>query len=260
MKTIHLAAVIVMCALSGNLFAKPQNEQCDLSDYKIISRKFKTGELSPRIDGNGNVVSSACRTWPYNPNLLLVTLAYDEGVEYEKKMIVAVIDQKTQRVIHGHRSVIAEDAVTEVGEGSLKIDTARYQLADGVRAFGIQFDSVARGASCGEGYWGRELTLFVPEEKTLKPVLTLNMYRQQWLQGCPASTENAFWEDAYLSISFADTVSNGFRDIVLTAKITQSASETSRRKLKDRTEKNILRYDGNTYQLGKGAPWWAGFF
>lgn len=249
-------ALMVLCALSGSVLAQQAEDKCAADDLKIVARDLKLPELSPRAD-EGNVIAAACRTWPYRSNLLLAALAYDEGVEYEKKLIVAVIDEKTRRVVSSLRSTIGEDAVTEVGEYSLRLDTARYQLADGVRAFGVRFNSSARGASCGEAYWGDELTLYVPEGSNLRPVVTMNLSQQHWLKGCPAATSSALWEDAALAVGMARASTNGFHDLEVTAKISVSVEgDAAAGELKDRIERHTLHYDGKTYQKGKAVPWW----
>ncbi|MDO8988041.1 MAG: hypothetical protein Q7U91_00240 [Sideroxyarcus sp.] len=255
MKMIDLQAVIVLSLLSGAAFAEIREDKCVPDVYETVSRSMKNNEFSPMQDGS-NVISAACRTWPYKTSLLLAAFAYDDGVEYEKRLIVAVIDEKTKRVISSYRSVIGEDAVTEVGGDSLKLDTARYQLAKDVRAFGVKFNSSAHGANCGEAYWGDELTLFVPEGKTLSRVLSLNLYQQRWIKGCPAATSQALWEDAMLTVSMADTSTNGFHDIVVTAKITVTADGTPTGNHRDRIERHTLHYDGTTYQKGQTVPWW----
>lgn len=255
MKTIDLAAAMVLYVLSSTAFARVQEDKCVPDVYETISRDMKTKDLSPRQDG-GNVISAACRIWPYKAGLLLAAFAYDDGVEYEKRLIVAVVDEKTKRVIHSYRNDIGEDALTEVGDYSLKLDTARYQLANDTRAFGVRFNSSAHGANCGEAYWGDELTLFVPESKTLRPVLSLNLYQQRWLKGCPAARSQALWEDAILTVSMANTSTNGFHDIVVTAKITVNVEGTPTGNHRNRIERHILHYDGTTYQKGKPVPWW----
>lgn len=124
------------------------------------------------------------------------------------------------RVISSFRDVIGEDAVIEVGEGSLALDTARYQLGEQARASGVRFQSVARGASCGQGYWCNELTLFLPEGSTLRPVAVLHLYFQRWLEGCPAAaTDRALWEDAQLTVRAGTIRTNGLFDLIVTASI-----------------------------------------
>lgn len=255
MKSINLAVALATYLISAMAFTQTREDTCAPDDYEAVKQHLKINEFAPRQDG-GNVISASCRIWPYKTNQLLATFAYDEGVEYEKRLEVLILDKRTKNVISSFRSDIGEDAVTEVGEDSLKLDTARYQLSENVRAFGIRFTSSARGASCGEGYWGNELTLFVPEGNNLRPVAALNLYQQRWLEGCPAAASHALWEDAMLTVSMGKNSTNGFFDLVVTAKITVNSIEASTRNLKDRTERYTLRYDGKYYKKGKSVPWW----
>lgn len=252
---IDLALAIVLCVFSSTTFAQLQQDKCAPAIYQTIGRNLDIKDVSLRQD-SGNVISAVCRALPYKTGLLLAAVAYDVGVKYEKNMVVATIDEKTKRIVGSYQSVIGEDAITEVGVYSLKLDTARYQLADEVRAFGVRFSSSAHGANCGEAYWGNELTLFVPERKTLRPILTLNLYQQRWLKGCPAAATQALWEDALLTVSMANTSTNGFRDIVVTAKITVNAEGVPIGKHRDRIEQHTFHYDGTTYQKGKHVAWW----
>lgn len=248
--------LILFFIISSSAFALEKEDKCTPDVYEIIKHNMKIRESSPKR-GDGNVVSSVCKIWPYKTNLLLTAFAYDEGVEYEKKLLISVIDNDTKSVINSFRETINEDALTGVGEHSLKLDTARYQLSDKTRAFGIRFNSSAGGASCGEAYWGDELTLFVPEGKNLRLVTRLNLYQQRWHKGCPAAIESALWEDAVLTISMANTSTNGFYDLVVTAKITVNSEGMPTGNLKNRVEHYTLHYDGKRYKKGKTAvPWW----
>lgn len=248
----NLAALMFCCVLSGSAYAQGDEDQCGPDAYAAVNKSMKITRLSP-----DNVVSAACRTWPYKTNLLLAVFGYDERVKYEKKLLVSVIDKKTKRVVSSFQDVVYEDALTEVGEYSLKLDTARYQLAENVRAFGIRFNSTARGASCGEARWGNELTLFVPEGKNLRPVASLNMYQQQWHRGCPAAMSSALWEDATLTVGMAKSATNGFQDLEITAKIEVNAIESPTENLKNRIEQHTLRYDGKYYKKERNlVPWW----
>lgn len=257
LKTMGLAVPMIFYFLSSAAFAQDRVDKCATHIYETVRHNMKISAFSPIQDG-GNVISAACRTWPYKTNSLLAAFAYDDGVKYEKRLAIAEIDKKTKRVVSSYRRVIGEDAVTEVGEYSLKLDTAKYQLSNNSRAFGVRFNSSAHGANCGEAYWGDELTLMVPEKKTFRPVLSLNLYQQRWLKGCPAATSEALWEDAILTVSMANTSTNGFHDIVVTAKITVNVEGegTTTGNHKDRIERHTLRYDGTTYQKGQPVPWW----
>lgn len=260
LKTIDFAVALLMCFISSTAFAEPGKDECGPDVYQAVQRYLKIDEFAPRQD-DGNVISAVCRIWPYNPQQLIAAFAYDEGVESEKQLLVLLLDEKTKRVISSFQEAIGEDATIEVDEYSLKLDTARYQLREGQRAFGVIFKSSAHGANCGQGYWGNELTLFVPEGKNLRPLATLNLYYQRWLEGCPANwSQPNLWEDAELTISMGKTRSNGLFDLILTAKITvNSINEASTRDLKNRIEHHTLRYDGKVYQKGDAPPWWLSF-
>lgn len=244
-----------MCFFSVTAFAQAREDKCAPDVFKAVKQHLKINDFAPRHDG-GNVISAACKIWPYKANLLLAAFAYDEGVEDEKQLVVLILNEKTKSVTSSFRQGIGEDAVTEVGEYSLQLDTARYQLSESVRTFGVRFQSSARGANCGGQYWGNELTLFAPEGKHLRPLATLNLYQQRWLEGCPAAASPGLWEDAMLTVSIGEASTNGLFDLVITAQITVDSMDAPTRDLKDRIEQHTLRYDGKFYQKGRSVPWW----
>lgn len=217
---------------------------------------MKTIDFSPREQG-GNVISESCKSWPLNKNIELTAFAYDEGVEAEKKLIVAMIDKKTKHIVSDYRIKTEEDALTEVGESSLQIDTARYQLTKSLRAFGLRFNSVARGPSCGEAHWDTELILMMPKGKKLRPVANLYLYQQESVQGCLSVQDpSAIWKDAELTVGIAKTSTNGFSDLLVKAKITIHSNGAHIGTMKDRVEHHLLRYNGKYYDMGRNVPWW----
>lgn len=264
LKSLTIAAFIVLNCNFSQALARTAKDTCSASIFEAVKRDLKLEKLSIKEDAS-NVVSSACKAWPYKDDLLLAAFAYDEGVKYEKKRVVAVIDKKKMHIVSSHANDISEDAVTEVGNNSFKVDTAKYQLAEDIRAFGVVFNNSARGPSCGEAYWGKELTLYTINAGKLRPMLVIDLWRQQWLAGCPASVRNdmpSFWEDAALSLSMAQSSTNGLRDIVATAKIAVNSGEGMAKEFKNRKnriEKRLMRFDGKTYKSTKEA-WWLGNF
>lgn len=263
MKSLTIAAFIVMCCNFSNAFAQDAKDTCTPSIYKAIKRDLKLEKLSFKVDKN-NLVSSACKAWPYKDNLSLAAIAFDEGVKYERKQIIAVIDNKNVRVVSSSVSDIYEDAVTQFGESSFNLDTARYQLANGIRAFGVIFKSFAHGANCGSGYSNNTLTLYITHEEKLKPLITIDLYKQKWLAGCPASATNvpSFWEDASLTLSVANSSTNGFRDILVSAKIEVNGGDEIPKEFKNRknrTEQRVMKSDGKTYKSTKEAWWLRNF-
>jgi hypothetical protein len=246
LKTHHLFFSLLILLFSTTALAQNLENQCTSDVYKTVSRQLKI---------NAKAVSSDCKMWPHQSNLLLIAIAYDQGKEYEKNLIVATLDHKKRKIISSTKRIIDEDASMEIGEHSLKLDTARYQLSPNVRAFGVRIHSVAHGANCGTGYSNDELTLFVPEGKVLRSVLSLNMWQQQWIEGCPAVSQS-LWEDAALTFSTSTSSNHGYYDLVLKARITVNTEGLGKANLKDRTEHAVLRYDGKFYQKEKVVPWW----
>ncbi len=259
MTRVFKLVVLLALLVAGRASADVTDEGCTDDIRAIVVREMNIDALVPRMQ-DGNIVSESCKLWSYNPALVLAAFAYDAGVEYEKTLAVAMINKKTKHVVSSYQGVIGEDAVTEVGEYSLKLDTARYQLAKGLRAFGLRFNSSARGASCGEANWNDELTLLVPEGKKLRPVLSLYMYQQQSIQGClSVQVPDAIWRDANITIDIERSSTNGFYDLLARATIIHSSNGASLENLKDHVEQHVLRYNGKSYVKSNNAPWWLGY-
>jgi hypothetical protein len=232
-------------------------EQCTEEVREVIRVYLKLENFTPR-SRDGIIISESCKSWPYKPGVWLTAFAYDSGVEYEKKLIIAMISKASKQIISKYQRIIDEDAITEVGDYSLRLDTARYQLSNNTRAFGLRFNSAAVGASCAEGNWGDELTLFIPEGKSLRPVLNIALYKQESIQGCLSTqVPNAIWRDASLTISLDESGTNGFRNLKLTANITHHSNGESTAKMMNGPEYFKLHYNGTNYEAGKRPPWWV---
>lgn len=214
------------------------------------------GDASP-------VIAFACRPAPDQPGVLLAAFAYTVSPggkpppEYEKQLALLVIDRARHRVLASRKEVISEDAVTRVGTDSLLLDTARYLLAPGVRAFGLRFRSAGVGPGCADNTAGELLTLYVPEGRTLRPVLKLDMSAARALAGCvghggPASIV----ESASLTLAMAPTRTQGYADIVVRASIDAWGGDEAKAEdvPKARIETITLHYDGRRYPVA--GEWW----
>ncbi|MDR2637179.1 MAG: hypothetical protein LBB55_02475, partial [Zoogloeaceae bacterium] len=186
-------------------------------------------------------------------------LGYDAGVEYEKELVVAVID-KRKRVVSSIQWKVEEySAYTKLGDGSLRFDTARYQLAEDVRAFGLVFNSSAIPPGCADWNRGDQLILLVPDGKSLRPVLSLYRIVQQSIEGCiSVQVPDAIWEDAMLTIHIENSHTNGFRDLRVTANIYPQSNGAPIDQ--PRVEHVIFRYDGKRYKPSGEVPWWLDFW
>lgn len=100
------------------------------------------------IDGNAKyspIVDEACKPWPYDRDLVLSALVYDGDMAYSGPaptdaargdvldLYVSVFNRKTGKLVSTYTHKVYQDASVQVSSGSLSIDTARYDLAPGIR-------------------------------------------------------------------------------------------------------------------------------
>jgi hypothetical protein len=260
-----IAALALIFATAA--LAQPDTEQCGSEIYAAIGRDLRIEDFAERTQDEGFIVSQACKTWPYKPDLMLAALAYDMGVtknidacrpgdcdEFsERELVVAVIDKKKKRVASRIQWKILEGAGMQIGENSLGFDTARYQLAQDTRAFGLRFHNSSRGPSCRSGEISDHLTLLVPDGQSLRPVLGLYRYSGDLIQGDCATSYDAIWNGAELTIGVEKTYTNGFYDLRVTANITTFEEDEERTKPRKHV---IFRYNGKRYEPSEVVPWW----
>jgi hypothetical protein len=97
--------------------------------------------MYPSVENGGLLVAGICRPWPADKSKIIAAFAYDGGIEYEKQLLLAIVEGPKNRVIASYKGVISEDAATEVSSYSLRLDTARYTLSKNTRAFGLRLNT-----------------------------------------------------------------------------------------------------------------------
>ena len=226
---------------------------CSGPQLAILGRAVKVAHFVPgphARDGaaDGVVVASTCRRLPDDPRLTLAAVAWDAGKEDSKALLLALVDEPAAKVVASHRDEIGEDAAVHIEDDSLRLDTAAYDLAPGVRAVGL--DIVSEDRSCGEAGYGPQRSLYVRDGATLRPVLS-DLYVRQWtwLRGnqprCSGpGDEAALLEDDDVSIGLGAAGPGGWRDLALTATSKRSDRRAGRKPLHVR-----VPYDGKTYPL-----------
>ena len=200
-------------------------------DGWLAKHPWKIGQTSPDA-----LVTAACKRSPVDADVLIVAAAYAQG-EDDKNEIVAFVDTKSRRVRAAFTGTIPEDDLTRVG--SFGIDTARYALAPGVRAFGVDFFSTGHSSGAAEFVCsGPERTLFIQEGASLKPVLS-RFCLTTWaaVQGRDRRGELSNW-----TIAIGSTRSHGLADLVVTR--TTEPDDDGTPALRERS---VLHYDGKTY-------------
>ncbi|WP_338639750.1 multidrug ABC transporter ATPase [Burkholderia pyrrocinia] len=240
------------------------NQPCGDDTVTAVARW--AGIASARIatrDADRLVIASACKVMPNAPGTTIAAVAFDSlpksknPDESSKLQVVALVEGG--KVVAAERSMVQEDAATEIGENSYRIDTAPYRLSPDVRAFGVVFTSAARGPSCPDADASEELTLWVRDGNRIRPVFGTNLYGWVSIQGeaCGPGVGDASSEDARMTIAVEKTSSHGFADLSITAHITgtqrkdRDYAETGKR-----TARTIVHYDGKSYGIDMFRNFW----
>ena len=188
--SIIVFAILVCASAHGKADSRPDQGPCADASLKLVSQHLKIKEINfgddSRPETDNGVIANICKRWPSDKSLLIVAFAYASEVEYQKHLVVSLVDTAKTKVVAVYKGVIGEDATLTIGAGSLRIDTARYDLAPSVRAFGLDFSTVY-SQGCVEGGLGPTRTLFVREGKTIRPVLQ-GLYLSTWtfIKGGPS--------------------------------------------------------------------------
>lgn len=248
------AAGVLMLALS-TAAAAAESQPCAAPVLALLGRTLQVEHFAPGpnafgTDASGIVLASACKRMPNDPRLTLAAVAWDAGKTDSKSLVVAILDEASPAVVASMRDEIYEDATTKVHNGSLRLDTAAYELAPGTRAFGL--DVTSDNPDCGDGGLGPQRSLYVRDGAALRPVvagLPLSQYR--YLRGnqarCvadPKDAETAIVENFKVTIELGARGQGGWRDLVMTATSSRSDHQPGRAPLHVR-----VPYDGDAYPL-----------
>ena len=245
-------SMLLLCAGA----ARAADEQtCSPATLATLGRQVKVAHFTPApsdfgTDPKGVILAAACKRLPNDPRLTLVAAAWDAGQPDSKALVLALVDESTSTVAASTREDIDEDATTRVHNASLRLDTAAYELAPGVRAVGL--DLYTDNPGCGDGGFGPHRTLYVRDGATLRPVVAGLAVSQFWyLRGnqprCvqdPKEAETPITEDFQVTVELGKPGKGGWRDLVMTATSTRSDHGPARKPLHVR-----VPYDGDAYPL-----------
>jgi hypothetical protein len=242
---ILLSVAIVCFAAPLAASAQDAHGGCLPADLYRAAADLTTG-----LDDSGDVVAAACRDWPFDPALRLSAVAFATGAHDESRggrpieLVIGV--RRGAELVAATTSDASEDASVRWSEGALAIDTARYDLAPGRRAFGV-IERTGYSPRCAEGSADNRLTLFVIDGASLRPVLNLFLTHGLTLQGGCFSEQEVIERNATITIALADGAHNGFRDLSIRADIAGADATTYTA---------VVAYDGERYDL---SDWESGF-
>jgi len=257
-----LAAGGLLLAVAGAPGLAYAKDACPLQTLYALTQ----ASLLP-ADGDVPLVAEACKVWPYDASLALAAVAYplpesgDGGRVL--RLVIAVLGAQEADIRAVHETDLTEDAAFALIEDGLMLDTARYDLARGVRAFGVKVRSSAPGPSCPDGRVNDALTLYVRDGEALRPVF--NSYTDFWarVEGEPCSWaqgQRLVTEEAAFTIGVERSAHNGFADLRVTANVAriESAATTDAEQTVRRRDSRVVRYDGTRYDtsvLQNGFFW-----
>jgi hypothetical protein len=249
-----------MAVLSASqlTYAQPVITQQTCSEYLIravgtfvgVDNLAFPSTASATTDRSSEVIiAGACKTSPTHNHIVIIALAYGDEHASEHSLVIALVDTNTNKVISSFKSGTLDFAAFGIAANGLRIDTAPYNLAPGVRAFGL--DVTERyNPGCGEGGRGPSRTLFVQSGSILRPVLA-NFTMSSWVfikggnprcVGEEASQINQI-EKTKSSISIGRATTNDYANLM----ISEISTQPNGKKNKQKISRYELRYDGNQY-------------
>jgi hypothetical protein len=249
-------------------------QECSTKVLNLVSQNLKVQKF------NDSLVASACKKTTKGNENTIVALALNndkesdmDASEQQKDLILALVNSDETSVIGSYKSVIEEDATLIIGSGSLKIDTARYDLTSEIRAFGVTFSSSMGNSSCAHGGWtGDSKSLYISEGAKIKKVLggstglllTSGNYVKD-LDRCGEKYQRMLdkgykdvVENFSTTISIGNDTANGFKDLILTSSSMYEIDE-KKSKSKRKPLTVTLHFNGNEYPLddfGKAESKW----
>jgi hypothetical protein len=252
MKAARLAAALALPALAPAAWAEADQpcKPADLApvDAWLAKHPWRIGKTSP-----GTLFVAACQRSAVDGSTVIVAAAYSRGEDEDSRnFIAALVQPRSGKVRSVFTGSIDETDGWNMRRGGLAIDAGPYELAAGVRAFGVDVDAPWKSLRCDDGGSGPTRTLFVQEGRSLRPVLAnveLSSWRLVSAPGCgtpgPDDPDYPVREYTTTTIAASPNATNGFADLVLTSTVDdQPAHRTS----------VVLRYDGSTYRQAGVDP------
>jgi len=212
--------------------AREESQQCNSVLIGQVLVKKLNIDFGGGERNRGEVIDLVCKPHPQHPAQTIVALFYDlpssnNANDLEQKgFALAVVDMAAKKVLRLYTDSIEVDASIRIFGSVLSIDTARYNLAPGVRALGVRMN-IGYSPRCAEGGESNYLSLFVEDGAQLKPILK-NFAMRSWRitdgsNGCGYSENPSYTqEEVNYTLSISDSVTEGWHDLALTSNRTIS--------------------------------------
>ncbi|HEY8973227.1 MAG TPA: hypothetical protein VIN75_03350 [Burkholderiaceae bacterium] len=276
MKSLGIAAaraacVVALVASASASRAATEHEQevgaqveqlCDARALAALGRhvnvaNFKEPALGHDADAGAMVAAAACRGVPASHGRL-VAAAYRSGHQDDLLLVIALLDG-SGNVVSSFKGALEADPALKVVSGSLWLDTAAYDIAPGVRAFGLDVTSGAPRGCAGMGSGARR-SLFVSQGRFIRPVLQ-DLPMSEWAliqRGKSACTDSGapeltITENFTAKLALAPTSTKGWRDLVVTGTASRDDGHLDERP----PFSAVLKWDGRMYSIDPQQQAWA---
>jgi hypothetical protein len=248
--------ISLLASMGGAAQAAQQPQTCSAKTLAQVGANLRIEDFGYSNDG-GEIVAAACKRWPGRQGLMLGAFAYDAKSDEQKNLVIVAIDERKGKVVSAYRSLIEVDATTRLEQGGLGLDTAAYDLAPGIRAFGVDIGTDYT-PHCVQGGGGPERTLYVMEGSKIRPVMK-GMTTREWnfedKESTSCSPDPAPAVYYVLTLAIDKAVTNGYADLLVTAAPRyEDGKRTKREPFRYR-----MRYDGKQYpaamMMGEFRTW-----
>ena len=245
MKPRPLVAALALLAIASAGHAMGNAQDCQPEDLAPVDAWLARHPWKVGYTQADGLVASACKSSPVDANLLLVAAAYAQDQEMNKNIVVAVVDTKRNAVRAAYQGVVVEQEFLRIEAGSLRLDTSRYNLAAGVRAFGVDVMSSVNPV-CAPDITISTRSLFVEEAASLRPVLNGLVVESAQTAACPREGQSGTL--VVTTIALSPQSSHGFANLVTTATRRRAHAPDQP------AGRGELRYDGTAYRRADGTP------
>lgn len=242
------------CAFARTKGMDPGNQPCSRAVATAVVDYWRSHLTEGQLLHAENVQRTLCKVNPTNQAETIVAIGPDDERDENAWTELAIVNAATHQVIAAGDAQLASGGAEGVGIAPVRIDTARYNLANGVRAFGL----VAQGgfvSNCGHGSVGPLLYLYVRDGERIRPVLkgmylSMSTFIQRANDRCSAAVDPrtpSIVGSMVLSIAVAPTRSHGYHDLRITADCSREPALDVDRPSRTTATSYLLHYDGREY-------------
>lgn len=261
LRTIILTSAFIGVWFIQTVNAKPssdreqENSNCDEATVAAVGKHLRMNSFSYR-DTGGIIIIGVCKVWPTDKEITIVVFVSSGGAGHSDDLTIAMINNRNAKVVASYHEALVNSFTPRINVDTdkLRIDTAQYDLAPGVRAFGLDvIPGPNRKRYCGEDEIGTIRTLFVRDGETIRAIFLdgLPLSFRRFIQGDPectnerstASGPSAIVENIDIKIGIGKVFTNGYANLLITA----VSSNSDRSQPKRKTLHHELRYDKNIY-------------